>query len=512
VKFRIGIWLMLLLPGMVHASSYYAKADSLPCDSGQLSISIECTPLLAGEPLQNQDLIIATYDYDTIFISDTILYNALSDNTMTLPGLDLTFVDGYMDYLHFSIFSKSGSCLITDAVYHYNESLSNSCYVVVDNLAASAYDISYPDNSICMGADSIFPITNVPNNAIQYTSDSLLCMTDEGVIIPAGCRPGNYTVFFGSEYCLSSAYSNIDLVEMQTLDLPDTLTFCSGDLFEDGGEYERFTYYSPETFASYDLSEIPSDGEYIVTDETGSCKYPDTVYIKLVESPVIDFNLQQECDRVIVGLNSPNEILSIVNWTNGDRGDQVEIDRDTVIGVTITNREGCSSTDSVRVEVKLLEIPDVQYDKTDATCWLEGNISISSSTVNNNVGTIKYQLRNTINNRIYNTLDDIPEGVYSLEVVDERNCVAKFNQQIEVLQHCLEDYPVFTPNGDDIEDSYFIPYEGSVKIYNVKGSLVRKLTTPAYWDGNDDSGNPLPMGTYAIITDSGKIVNITIVK
>jgi hypothetical protein len=71
---------------------------------------------------------------------------------------------------------------------------------------------------------------------------------------------------------------------------------------------------------------------------------------------------------------------------------------------------------------------------------------------------------------------------------------------------------VFTPNGDDIEDLYFIPHEGSVKIYTIEGRLIRSLNTPAYWDGNDEAGNPQPMGTYVIITDNERIVNITIVK
>jgi flagellar hook assembly protein FlgD len=35
---------------------------------------------------------------------------------------------------------------------------------------------------------------------------------------------------------------------------------------------------------------------------------------------------------------------------------------------------------------------------------------------------------------------------------------------------------------------------------------------PAYWDGRDDNGNPLPMGTYLIVVGKKEMINITIIK
>jgi gliding motility-associated-like protein len=90
--------------------------------------------------------------------------------------------------------------------------------------------------------------------------------------------------------------------------------------------------------------------------------------------------------------------------------------------------------------------------------------------------------------------------------------MSTYKEDVTILQKCLEEYPVFTPDGDNIEDEYFIPHEGSVKIYNRDGTLLKELTTPDYWNGKSDAGNPLPMGNYFIVTDAGKVVNITIVK
>jgi hypothetical protein len=66
--------------------------------------------------------------------------------------------------------------------------------------------------------------------------------------------------------------------------------------------------------------------------------------------------------------------------------------------------------------------------------------------------------------------------------------------------------------GNGIEDDYFIPYEGSVKIYDRNGVEIKALATPAYWDGSDNNGNPVSMGNYVIIADNGRPVNITIVR
>ena len=63
----------------------------------------------------------------------------------------------------------------------------------------------------------------------------------------------------------------------------------------------------------------------------------------------------------------------------------------------------------------------MEFDAEDASCWLDGNVAITSADVINNVGTIRYQLHNMLNDRIYNSLEGVPEGLYNLEVVDTRN-------------------------------------------------------------------------------------------
>ena len=503
---------LLGILGLLPCYAHVFKADSLLCDSTRMSIYIDCVPTLDGTPLQNSEMIIASFNADSVNATDTISYDPLSPaNTLVLDNITIINGDGIRNYLSLSVYSVHNRCYTSKVTYHVNDSISDYCNISIDALNADSYIIGYPDSFICMGPDSVFPVSDVPNMAITFNSDSLLCMNPHGVIVPADCQEGEYTVHFSSDFCLASAYFNLTLSQPETLNLPDTLPICSGDAIDRNEILSGYTFYSTND-SILEISDSITDGTYYVSSTTFGCSIPDTVYVEIVESPVIGFNIDQECDRWIVSLNETNLANDTPNWTNGIRGYQVEIDNDTVIGVSITNTDGCVSTDSVSVRIKRLEVPSVDFSTDDASCWYEGNINIASASVNNNVGMVRYQLHNILNDRIYNQLDDVPEGVYDLQVIDERNCTASYEQPITIRQRCLEDYPVFTPNGDDIDDSYFIPYEGTIKIFDINGSLIRQMNTPAYWDGTDDAGNALPMGTYVIITDKQKIVNITIIK
>ncbi len=513
MKLRIAIVIFIIFSGFTRGNCGIGKADTTTCDSGQLVISIECVPTIEGTPLGDADIIIAHYNDQVYSAVDTINYSPASENTTTLAGLFLETVDSFIDSLTFSIYSASGQCKTSLVNYHYDESASNYCFIRIDSLEASLYTIGYPADVLCLGSDSVSPVTNVPGNSIIYNSDSLFCLNNtDGTIFPDGCQPGNFTITFSSDYCLSTSYFNISIDAPSEIGLEDTIALCSEGPVNNLGEYEQYTFYTSDSVDTYNYSDITEEGVYIVGLDRQSCSIPDTVYVRLVESPLVDLILTEECDRVIVQINDLGGDVHEINWWNGEVGNQVGVYNETFLGYTVTNESGCSSSDSFNITPHTLGMSFVDYEKEDATCWNDGNISISQATVINNVGLVQYQLRNTINNRVYDAQATIPEGLYSLEVVDERNCTAGYEEQITIVQRCLEDFPVFTPNGDDIEDLYFIPHEGEVKIYNLKGELMRTIITPDYWDGNDETGTPLPMGTYAIITDTGRIVNITIVK
>jgi gliding motility-associated-like protein len=68
---------------------------------------------------------------------------------------------------------------------------------------------------------------------------------------------------------------------------------------------------------------------------------------------------------------------------------------------------------------------------------------------------------------------------------------------------------VFTPNGDEKNETFFIPNTGlqniDCKIYNRWGSIVYNITAPNdFWDGHTTSGEPCSNGVYYyILTATG---------
>ena len=109
-------------------------------------------------------------------------------------------------------------------------------------------------------------------------------------------------------------------------------------------------------------------------------------------------------------------------------------------------------------------------------------------------------------------VDNLREGDYILTIEDADGCIAAVEHAISIRKDCLKDYPVFSPNTDGLDDDYYIPYEGKAIVYDRNGIERTEFMAPAYWDGTDNNGKPLPMGTYLIIVDKKEVINITIVK
>jgi internalin A len=108
-------------------------------------------------------------------------------------------------------------------------------------------------------------------------------------------------------------------------------------------------------------------------------------------------------------------------------------------------------------------------------------------------------------------LNDVTAGRYSLTISDSNNCSIELRNYIfvPVPTGCMAS---FTPNGDGLEDSYFIDKSGTAKIYNKTGMLVRTINTPAAWDGSDDSGKLCPMGYYIILIDGKEKTGVVLIN
>lgn len=512
---RKGLYIVLLLISIGFNEAFTQDSDSLHCDSNAYTIVLNCVPTINGDSLADGDEInVLSNITDVAWQRNTIKYLADSLNIIPLEGTLTVDSSPNNADLDFSIYSFSDNCMSNKVDFTTDDMNSSQCILYVNSFKAYNHIVELPPDSICTGNEPIALYSDIPDNKYTLTANSAdLKINEKGEIVPRESLPGRHIVNVSSNYCLSNNKIEVVIFASPELSLEDTLSICRGNSFgESISAFSDFQFYGTDNSETYAAVDISEGGDYIAVLAEGPCASVDTVFVNLIDPPEIDYTTQDLCDRVIVRMNIPVERTYSVNWSNDVEGLENTIFNDTMLIVDLVNEDGCVARESIEIKVNPLTLNSVDYKKEEADCWTDGQLIIETIEVDNYDRGYEYQLYNKLTNQILSDLDEVPEGVYSLRVVDGRGCVAEYEQVVKVEQKCLEDYPAFSPDGDNIEDSYFIPHEGTVSIYNRNGVLLKELETPAYWDGTDSKNNTLPMGNYLLITDTGRPVNITIIR
>lgn len=489
--------------------------DSLHCDSNIYTILLNCEPTFNGNSLKNGDEInVVSNITDVAWQQSTINY--IQDSLLSIPLEGRPTVDSSSDSanLEFSIYSFSENCLSTKVDFTTDNLNSTECVLLVNSFEAFDHKVELPPDSICTGNEAVALYTDIPDNNYTLSTNSAgLRINEKGEIVPRESLPGRYIVNVTSNYCLSEDVLEIQIFAAPDLSLKDTLPICRGEsLRETAPELIDLQFYGTDYSETYTAVDIAEGGKYIAYLDEGPCASVDTVFVDIIDPPEIQWETQEECDYVIVRTNIFTKENFTIEWSNDFEGTENIVYNDTMLSVKVEDEFGCSAYSTKAINVNRLTVSSVDYSKEEADCWTEGHLTIDAGEVDNSRGNYRFQLYNDLTNQLQTNLDEVPEGVYTLQVVDDHGCVASYEQKVKVEQKCLEDYPAFSPDGDNIEDEYFIPHEGTVSIYNRDGYLLRELETPAYWDGTDAQNRPVPMGNYLLVTESGRTVNITIIR
>lgn len=171
------------------------------------------------------------------------------------------------------------------------------------------------------------------------------------------------------------------------------------------------------------------------------------------------------------------------------------------------NSDSCRSVTRVPLLVKVYPSPSIQITASEDSVYLPNAIVQFNANVPNNVKTWLWTFgdgsQSTNPNPVYQYTQ---EGIYdvTLTVVDSNGCVnSVINNQ---LVHVLKDLKVlipsaFTPNGDNINDEFFITtkYITSIQmiIMNRWNQVVYETNDLNFrWNGVDKSGKSCPEGVY----------------
>ncbi len=442
-------------------------------------------------------------------------YENFVDSSTTVPvNIDTTYdmINNANNFI-FTYYNTLHGCFSEKISYQIDSAHSSFSKLYITEFLIDLYQLFSDSLVLCNNnPDTTWMPTNIPFGNYFFYSPDGLDMDSSGNIIPANSVPDSYNVILESEYCyypLGDSLIKVIILDTTTPDVPDTLYYCSG------------TDNSDMPISNYNILGINGDGGdiesgiyQVVPDNYNQNQCVDTAftYVKVIPEPGFPLITTEElCDRVVLSLDFDRGYDKIL-WSDGSGSNSVEVTQSGYVDIEVTDQYGCLSSDSVYVEFLPLKIEMLDFTVTDADCWTEGAVQINSLITSKNVPEDQQHLVNVLTATYVSDLNNISEGVYRLEVSDSHDCTDQSEEKIVVKQKCIEDYPVFSPNQDGLEDEYFIPHEGSIKIFNRNGTLLNEFDTPAYWDGTDFSGNQLPMGNYIIVTDNNKPVNITLVR
>jgi len=206
-----------------------------------------------------------------------------------------------------------------------------------------------------------------------------------------------------------------------------------------------------------------------------------------------------------------------IRWSTGEsQQDLMNISAGTY-SIRIVDSVGCDYSDTLVVnslDTLSLEVsttPDNGNQNGTATAMVAGGLPPFTYTWNTNPG----------NNEA--TLEGLALGMYELTVIDAAGCTISTDFEVEPQsQQCPPVHSGMSPNGDGINDTWFIPCldelgEHEVTLYGRWGQeIINFVNYDNTWNG-EVNGNALPAGTYFFVlrrTDQTRVYKgtITIVR
>jgi gliding motility-associated-like protein len=162
--------------------------------------------------------------------------------------------------------------------------------------------------------------------------------------------------------------------------------------------------------------------------------------------------------------------------------------------VKITNALGCEAFKTYNV-TQSGAVGAARFDIND----FSGNANSITATVTQGNGVYQYSIDGT-NYQDSPVFTNVDAGMQTIYIKDVNGCGPLFQKVLYVL-----DYPrMFSPNGDNINDTWFIPYMYSrpnitATVFDRYGRLITGFTgVSSGWDGTFN-GQPLPASDYWFI-------------
>lgn len=244
----------------------------------------------------------------------------------------------------------------------------------------------------------------------------------------------------------------------------------------------------------------------VVTDQNG-CTSIDSLNLTSGDALVLNFSVQNEaCPE-----NGNGKIsLSIENgitpfqylWSNGAMTSEIENLSAGLYTVEVIDSLGCSQSDTVRVGINDSLVVEISTEADGG-----GGQGSASANVSGGNPPYSYTWGPTLTDTTQ-TLMGLSSGTYTLIVQDSAGC--EVEESFEIPRDATLCPPIhigFSPNGDGINDTWFIPCleefeNNSITIFDRWGqTLIEFANYDNSWNGSID-GKEIPPGSYFFLIRS----------
>lgn len=431
-----------------------------------------------------------------------------------------------------------------DYVWNTGDSTAN---ISVSPLTTTTYYVTATNANGCTASDNIV-ITVVSDITVSISGDTSLCLGDSTLLSVSGANSyswntgqtdssitvlptvnTNYTVVGNIGSCSDTASIMVNVHALPYANAGTDTTICSGTtitLTATGGD--NYVWNNGSNSASQQVTPMTTT-TYTVTVSNGfGCENSDDVAITVVQTPIANAGSNQMiCYGETIQLNASGG--GTYQWSNSPTLSNINIYNPfasplvtTTYYLTVSNGN-CYHTDSIMITVN--DLPQVDAG-IDTTVFVGESIQLNASASSNVVNYVwspqAYLSEAFIQNPIATPQTTI---TYTLTVTDMNGCENSDDVTITAIErpiYTIVIYNTFTPNGDGINDTWYIEnidkYPNNVvQVYNRNGHIVyEKKGYLNEWDGKY-YGNNLPAATYYYIVDLGdnsEVLkgNVTIVK
>mgnify|MGYP005845412933 CR=1 FL=1 len=419
--------------------------------------------------------------------------------------------------LKFFVYKKKNDCLIANIHVSvegsgYTLVFASGSYTVLENITASIPYISYGNNTFCTNDGIIAPLEIHPDYQYYFSSPAGLAIDlHSGIIDLSKTQAGSYQITISGEYCHLNSSVYLYVFAPQKARLGNDTAICHNDSLRLSPG--NFAYYQWSTGSTTKYIVVKNADSYWVKvkDNTG-CYSSDTILVSTYR-PEITIESTQKCTSVLLEANNNHYTY---RWSTGDRGPTTEVNNSGTISLQAIDHKGCRTDTSFYIAVQPFDISNLSVGIKHADCNETGMLTIQTSTIKGGTPPYTLEASNTHTGMSYSSHDNsllLRPGTYELIVRDNNDCEEHYSRSIEIVKSKKCRYPVIAPNGNGLADRYFIDYNGKARIYDRYGKVVKsEFSVPSYWDGTDDAGRPLPMGSYMIVCENDEFINITIIR